>query len=154
MPNLPCEPVRQIFRQFQMRIMSRLTVGKVSPPRFVSRHSVPVLRFQLRSPIIYNASQRPIRLASSPPQSGIRCLLSGWGRTSATGRASQMLLKINTGLIDNGSCMNSLGIQIYSTQVCAFSRRGIGACQVSIEPKKLKGYQRASIFSVCAILPG
>nr|XP_012215858.1 PREDICTED: transmembrane protease serine 9-like [Linepithema humile] len=84
----------------------------------------------LAGSITYNQNQRNIPLATSPPAPGTLCTLSGWGLTSANGRLSPNLLKMNQAIVSKSTCQNAhRGQPIYDSHLCALNQRGIGACQ-------------------------
>jgi len=76
--------------------------------------------------------QSPIALAGSPPVSGTRCTLSGWGLTFANGLPSRYLLKMDQALIPNSVCEEVHRARLTGSHLCAYNKRGIGACQVNI----------------------
>jgi secreted trypsin-like serine protease len=83
----------------------------------------------LESPIQYNQYQSPIALADSLPAPGTLTTLSGWGMTSATGPAARTLLKMNQSIVSLSDCQQShYGMPLTNSHLCAYNRRGIGAC--------------------------
>ncbi|RLU27482.1 hypothetical protein DMN91_001286 [Ooceraea biroi] len=83
----------------------------------------------LQGSIQYNQYQSPIPLCNSAPVPGTRCTLSGWGLTSANGRASSVLLKMDQALVSTDVCQRRIGARLTQSHLCAFNQRGIGACQ-------------------------
>jgi len=88
--------------------------------------------FQLQAPIHFDKLQSPIHLASSPPVPGTMCTLSGWGLTVANGRPSPQLLKMHQALVSNSVCEKAHRVTLTGSHLCAYNKRGIGACQVNI----------------------
>ncbi|XP_072754600.1 chymotrypsin-1-like [Anoplolepis gracilipes] len=95
--------------------------------RYAWQNDVAVITLQ--SPIQYNQYQSPIALADSQPAPGTVTTLSGWGKTSATGPTAQTLLKMNQFVISPSQCQRGhYSMPITNTHLCAYNRRGIGAC--------------------------
>ncbi|KAL6428326.1 hypothetical protein ACFW04_008549 [Cataglyphis niger] len=83
----------------------------------------------LKTSIQYNQYQSPIALADSVPAPGTLATLSGWGLTSATGSPARTLLKMNQNVVSLAQCQQShYGATLTNTHLCAYNRRGIGAC--------------------------
>lgn len=57
---------------------------------------------------------------------------TGWGQYKHDSPASVLLQKLETKLLTNTECQLDYEEKIYGDQVCAFSRRGAGACHVSL----------------------
>lgn len=88
--------------------------------------------FQLNASIIFDDNQRPVKLASTPPQPGDECVFTGWGRKSRFGDSPPYLLKMNAALVSNEVCDKGYKIKILPSQVCALNKVGIGICKVNI----------------------
>lgn len=101
---------------------------------FLFFHSFIVFSYsaQLQDPIQFSANEAPVKLASSPSQTGTRCVVSGWGRISTEGLGSQTLLKLNTVIVNKGSCTAAINLPLLNTHICAFNSRETGICLVSV----------------------
>ncbi|KAM0734246.1 Chymotrypsin-1 [Formica fusca] len=83
----------------------------------------------LKTPIQYNQYISPIALADSLPAPGTLTTLSGWGLTSANGPAARTLLKMHQSVVSLAQCQKDHnGMTLSNTHLCAYNRRGIGAC--------------------------
>ncbi|CAL7944351.1 unnamed protein product [Xylocopa violacea] len=77
-----------------------------------------------------NSYQRPISLASADPPVGAKLTLSGWGRNNNNQVTLPDILQTTTvTLLSNADCQLQLPQQpIYGGHMCAFQRKGVGAC--------------------------
>ncbi|XP_011339310.1 chymotrypsin-1-like [Ooceraea biroi] len=82
----------------------------------------------LETPIQFDKFQTPIPLADSPPVLGTVCTLSGWGLKTVLGNPSKVLLKMDQSIVSNQVCQNNHGLKVTESHLCAFNRRGSGAC--------------------------
>ncbi|XP_014483094.1 PREDICTED: chymotrypsin-2-like [Dinoponera quadriceps] len=90
---------------------------------------------KLKEPIQFNELQSSIKLATRKPSVGTQCIMSGWGQTSSVSfvPVAPYLLKAYTKIVDNDRCKKAHGnIALYNVHLCAYARRGIGACSVNI----------------------
>ncbi|KAF5287275.1 hypothetical protein FQR65_LT02148 [Abscondita terminalis] len=81
--------------------------------------------------IVLNDKIQPIALNTADVVAGSSCTLTGWGLTSYPGSPFTDLQKINLLTISNDVCRKmheSVGIQIYDSQVCTLTKVGEGAC--------------------------
>uniref|UniRef100_A0A1L8DQJ8 Putative trypsin-like serine protease n=1 Tax=Nyssomyia neivai TaxID=330878 RepID=A0A1L8DQJ8_9DIPT len=77
-----------------------------------------------------HSSFRPITLRSVPVDSNTTCEISGWGRTSETGSASNSLLAANVSIIDFNVCNNAYHNGLRSGMICAGRMQGgVDTCQ-------------------------
>ncbi|XP_076766920.1 uncharacterized protein LOC143433467 [Xylocopa sonorina] len=77
-----------------------------------------------------NSYQRPISLTSMDPPVGAKLTLSGWGRNSNNqGTLPDILQTTTVTLLSNADCQKQIPQQpIYGGHLCAFQRKGVGAC--------------------------
>jgi hypothetical protein len=59
-------------------------------------------------------------------------MLSGWGQTIPGGSTSEILQKASMQIYSNSYCSKYVPFLLKNEQFCAFRRKGIGACTVSI----------------------
>ncbi|KAG7204572.1 hypothetical protein KM043_004995 [Ampulex compressa] len=83
----------------------------------------------LAAPLTVNAYQRPITFATTCPEPGSVCILSGWGKVSANGPISPDLKKAYCTVLSGSECQAHHKEYIFASQLCTRAKVGIGACQ-------------------------
>ncbi|XP_011505736.1 PREDICTED: chymotrypsin-2-like [Ceratosolen solmsi marchali] len=84
----------------------------------------------LDEPLELGTFRNKVNLPRRPAYVGQKGVVSGWGFTSYPSNAlSATLQKATMEVIDSDLCSDLLVINILDTQLCAFKRRGIGACR-------------------------
>lgn len=90
---------------------------------------------QLAEPIKFDDKQKKIGLPSQDVSLGDKVMVSGWGiKKYPSDLVAATLQKASMKLIPSNECELFLYPQtLYSTQVCAIQKKGVGVCSVSIE---------------------
>lgn len=81
----------------------------------------------------FDANTRKIELASKDASRGESAVISGWGiRRYPSNSVSLQLQKADMKIVPNTNCMAYVPARLYQGHVCAFQKKGVGACSVSL----------------------
>ncbi|KAI4469723.1 polyserase-related [Holotrichia oblita] len=82
---------------------------------------------QLAASITYSNSVAQVSL-NTADVGAVSAILIGWGRTSTGGSIPNNLQQLSTNTITTASCQSVWGSSVSSSQICAYTRSGQGAC--------------------------
>uniref|UniRef100_A0A8C2FX73 trypsin n=1 Tax=Cyprinus carpio TaxID=7962 RepID=A0A8C2FX73_CYPCA len=108
----------------------KIKVEKIIPfPKYNdSPKNNDIMLIKLKKPVTLNKYVKPIRLPEKCSSVGEKCLVSGWGRTAASGFAS-VLQCLNLPVLSEEKCKSVYG-EITKNMFCAgFDKGGKDACQ-------------------------
>ncbi|KAI4469704.1 polyserase-related [Holotrichia oblita] len=103
---------------------SRLLVHASYNPNTITNDVAVV---QLASSISYSNSIAAVSL-NTADVGAVSAILIGWGRTSTGGSIPNNLQQLSTNTITTASCQSVWGSSVSSSQICAYTRSGQGAC--------------------------
>ncbi|XP_017778782.1 PREDICTED: chymotrypsin-1-like [Nicrophorus vespilloides] len=84
---------------------------------------------KLTTPLKFNENVKPIVLPTTSIKGDSEVLLSGWGTTSYPGNVPDGLRFINLKTMDSETCNRLQNWEVFSSQVCTFTKAGEGTCQ-------------------------
>ncbi|XP_011505729.1 PREDICTED: chymotrypsin-2-like [Ceratosolen solmsi marchali] len=91
----------------------------------MNRHDFSIVK----ETIIFNEAQNKVELENQEIRENDLVLLSGWGSISYPNNDfADILQKTTMRILDNNKCSQRVGFVVHYEQVCAFKRKGIGAC--------------------------
>ncbi|KAI4469676.1 chymotrypsin-related [Holotrichia oblita] len=103
---------------------SRLTIhGSYNPTRITNDVAV----IQLASALSYSSTIAAVTLNTADTGS-VPAILAGWGRVITDGAIPNNLQELSTNTITYLSCFLSWGTSVSSSQICAVTSSGQGAC--------------------------
>jgi hypothetical protein len=91
------------------------------------------LLIQIDGCIHFNQFQREVKLPIKNVEIGSLTTIIGWGLTSyPSGSPSEILKKADMIIIETRQCNRSIQNSIRDGQVCAYHKKGVGSCIVSL----------------------